>query len=835
MLFLGISNNVRAGIFHQLGLHIPLVALAIVIYCLNAGVVGPMIQADEGSYLANAAAIASYKNDLASSYHAGYSLLIAPAFLIGENPNEVWKLVRLTNALLFWATGLLLWGLANRWGAKIPRTNRMIAVGVVLLYPMWVVLVGYSFAQIAFVPVYVLLVLLIHEASSGCRHCWIFAGLTASFLYWIHPTGVVAVIGVVLVFAFVAWLKKKWRNFTAFLFSLVMGVVAYRSVFAPWLITKMSHGGSPTLHYPNAIELLNPLYSFEGWLKFLTVLSGHIFYISFGSLATFAVGLIVAIIFAYKKLCHNKKPIDEEYFGMAIGLAFVGVSSVGILLLSSLFMVNAERLDHWMYGRYVEAFAAPVLLAGVLYFDKRMALWSVFVTFLFACFFAFGLSDFGHTAKFNIPTFWQEFYLREMSPFVWVLAGLIAAAIAGLAPGWWRYFYIASVFCFCSYLQIEFHNRASAVARERSSAAYSIRAVQPMANCVGFDSEGLESYQNRVFWNDFGFVLYDLNFRRMTVDDWIKNCKGPFFSYKTSLGAGATGAVLVDESPHSGPLLWARAGSQYALSPKYPLSVTNGGLPFDRILLSGWNGAAGSSVWTTERAALELPTPSNCIGVECVIRLRVAVPLAQQNNFSFLRVSYRDGGGARVKDEKIPNDHYRWINIPITSTEKFVELKIDFFNSDSSEVGLENLKYIKGVLAEIDFLPRAAISFYGKDFFSLPRKIGVVENGRLASGEGEGFLFFGPYAKVKAGSYRLVVRGGGFGDNVSEVDVVSGKGTAVHFRRRVNGGGNGSEVLLDAFFNIDVDSSDLEVRMTKMAGGNISVLGYDLFREFDKE
>jgi len=60
------------------------VALALGAFLLNLPVKGPMIQADEGSYLANAAAIAGFPNDMASSYHAGYSFLIAPAFRLAR-------------------------------------------------------------------------------------------------------------------------------------------------------------------------------------------------------------------------------------------------------------------------------------------------------------------------------------------------------------------------------------------------------------------------------------------------------------------------------------------------------------------------------------------------------------------------------------------------------------------------------------------------------------------------------------------------------------------------------------------------------------------------------
>src|SRR5690606_388518 len=72
----------------------------------NLSVRGPVIQADEGSYLANAAALAGFENDFASSYSAGYSLLISPVFFSGAQPSTIWIAVKAINAGIYFLLAL---------------------------------------------------------------------------------------------------------------------------------------------------------------------------------------------------------------------------------------------------------------------------------------------------------------------------------------------------------------------------------------------------------------------------------------------------------------------------------------------------------------------------------------------------------------------------------------------------------------------------------------------------------------------------------------------------------------------------------------------------------
>ena len=109
---------------------------------LNLGIEGPMIQADEGGYIANAAAIAGFLDNQANSYHPGYSLILSPAFLIADNPSSIWLGIKIINSILLFIGVLILWKLSFLLNSSASVGRRGMAVSLVSLYPMWIVMVG---------------------------------------------------------------------------------------------------------------------------------------------------------------------------------------------------------------------------------------------------------------------------------------------------------------------------------------------------------------------------------------------------------------------------------------------------------------------------------------------------------------------------------------------------------------------------------------------------------------------------------------------------------------------------------------------------------------------
>src|SRR5699024_10990383 len=117
--------------------------------------------------------------------------------------------------------------------------------------------------------------------------------------------------------------------------------------------------------------------TWEGLKNVIARTAGQILYLSIGTVGLIWVGLI-----SLSKEAIHKPSIDNNHTHpgnrpLAIFLLFslIGIITESALLFASI--PEAQRLDQWMYGRYVEGVIAPILLIGALTASLRTALWAV--------------------------------------------------------------------------------------------------------------------------------------------------------------------------------------------------------------------------------------------------------------------------------------------------------------------------------------------------------------------------------------------------------------------------------------------------------------------------
>jgi hypothetical protein len=543
-------NGFLAGVF-----------LSVCVFALSFPVHGPMIQPDEGSYLGNAAAIAGFPNDLGGSYHSGYSMLIAPAFRLARTPQDIWTAVKAINAVLYLVIVLSLLWTARILKPEADQVERMIMAGVISLYPMWVIMAGYAFAQMAFVPVFLLLFISYCYSLRGGIAPWLATGILAGFLYWVHPTGGAVIIALFIAESFVLQNRRCYGLFFLFLVSAAGMVLFYTYGITPWVRDRMTISGlEPHLHYSNFSSMLSPLLSLNGIKEILARTAGHFFYLTIGSVGLIWVGLFSLTVPA---LQGSVSPINRDLFvdraiGLFLWLSFLGVIGLSVLNFSS--GGNTVRLDHWMYGRYVEGVIAPILLAGALSESYRKALSAIPIALICAVLLSTEMHTYAHTARFNVSAFWQDFFLREEGLWFWLAAGCVPILLAGILPRRLEILLIAIVFLYSGYLQIKWHDEASRNASVRWEAALKVRDQFPPGTCVAFDHSGMDSYEKNVFWFDFGFILFDYKLQRMSAIDWLRSCDGLLFTYDKALDKQLPGIYPVPVSLHEGPALWVRQG-----------------------------------------------------------------------------------------------------------------------------------------------------------------------------------------------------------------------------------------------------------------------------------
>jgi hypothetical protein len=137
-------------------------------FLANFLIVAPVVFADETSYLANAAVLAGFTNDMANGYHAGYSILITPAFVFASDPAEAWIIVKIINAIMLGITFLALNFITIVLSPKVQLHQRIVFCFLVAIYPMWFTSSGYAMSENAYVPIFLLTTLtLLYALNNG--------------------------------------------------------------------------------------------------------------------------------------------------------------------------------------------------------------------------------------------------------------------------------------------------------------------------------------------------------------------------------------------------------------------------------------------------------------------------------------------------------------------------------------------------------------------------------------------------------------------------------------------------------------------------------------------
>lgn len=804
-----------------------LVLLAIAITYWNFDIVGPMIQADESGHLMNAAAIAGYFNDFAGSYHAGYSLLISPAFLLGGNPEAVWKWVIVINGLLYFLGVYFLWRFGTAISTQSSKATILLAVIAISLYPMWVIMVGYSFSQIAFFSFFVMATYAFYTAITTQKTIWfILSGVIIGYLYWIHPTGLAVSIAVFMATLFYAIYSRRLKDFIFLTTPVLVMVFSYKLIFVPWLFERMTISGHPpSFHYPSTIELFLSLLTANGVAQFATRFSGHIFYLTAGTL-----GLIWAYFFAIIFEKHTKVKIPAA-ISLFLGLSFLGVMTLSVLFFTS--STGVGRLDHWMYGRYVEGVIAPLLLLGALSLSVRSQTFAVLLTVVFGVILILGMGEYTHTARMNVSTFWQDFYLKESGKIYWILSasGILSLTIITLMISVrLTLIFVMIVFLWMSWLQIDWHSRASLNASLRSDISTIIRDRYEFNTCVSFDSDGADSYSRQVYWFDLGFKLYDVPLKRATLEQWRKECNELIFSYKDRSKDGLH--LIGSTNSGAGPSLW---GSTPLFFPaEYPYLIENKNENWMRILSSGWSELEEKHVWSSEEATLNLPIPEHCSAYECDVEIHFSVYGASKPRPVDVFFNYIDvNEGSKTIVHRATDRGVSFVSIPLSgSNVMLLNIEVPSAVSPNALEGSHDNRVLGIALKQLSL---ANISGKGNiDFLEgeisndYPyTQVGRVHSSHAISNGDTGFLLFGPYRPMGAGTYNFSISGTSSSEG-AWVDIVSNKATVVHARFSLPESASGR--LVSEQVVLEQDVSDLEVRVFVTEQDDVSIEGYTLSR-----
>jgi hypothetical protein len=813
-------------------------AIACAVFCLFWGIsriyTGPTYLSDEVGYLGHAALLAGYSLDASTSWYAGYSLLLAPLFRIFSEPQQIWQAVIVLNAALWAASSLVLMRLVDRFFPNHAAGHRILAVGVAMLYPTWLAMSGYAFPTTAIVLVFLLSVLA--ALSINLRRGWsvIPYSLAVGFLYWVHPTGLAVVLAATLALAVFSFRK---RQFVPLAVHLALGgglLVAYAAGLHEWLRGVGTPNEFPSLeHYPSLIQLLPNPVRLEFWIKTAVVALGQVSYLVVSSL-----GLAVLGFVSFVQLARDHSmagPPDNSQRGGAIGYAslFVVLSMSFILLgaASTSSGVGQMRIDQFIYGRYAEGVLMPFLAVGFLASCRRRWL-PLLAGGLVAC--GALLNVIAHPTGFNniinTNSFWPQYLIEAPNYLVWMAlgaAGVVAFQVARQlrrAGKIVALVVLACVYAFSGVNAARFHQNTFASYSQPPMLVDVVRTDFEPDSCVGFNPEmpaHASLFQQERF-KLYTFYLYDYDYGRISVSDWLASCDGPLFTYDIDQLQEVPGIVLLGRDMHSGLYLVAKSKDgpfvtrdmlRVSHFESWDMPSEVGELRDGSLVSTGQPGLLVYGPYVPMNAGNYTFVVTGAASSTRSAWVDVVSSVGSVHHASFPLRPTAEGETGVLASGRLSLD------------EDVVDLEVRIYVEADDEVRLDGYELVR-VDVTRDML---LVSHFER--WDMPSEVGALRDSSLVSTGQPGLLVYGPYVPMNAGNYTLVVTGAASSTGSAWVDVVSGVGSVHHasFPLRPTAEGE-TGVLASGRLSLDEDVIDLEVRVYVGADDEVRLDGYELVR-----
>lgn len=821
-------------------------------FLLNLAYGGPAYLADEIGFLSNAAFLAGFGSDGASSYGAGYSLLIVPAFQFGSDPGEVWRGVLLINALLWGGTAVLLRSILSRAVPEAPAWRTWLTIALLVLYPASVTMSGYAFSQSAFALCFTGAVATLFLLSSAHPLRIVPHAVLVGYLCWIHPTGLAVAVASVLAIAF-RFRAGGWVTVMVNAAVILAMVLSYEMLLRPWMLAGMMPTGGAVTSAIGKISWAS--LGSDRFAMLVGLFFGQLGYLVVATFGFIVLGAIVA--WGCVRATVDDVP-EEDRLTLPVFAVFLVLSVLGIVgesALASTVSVGPTRLDHWIYGRYVEPAMLLLFGLGLLAPRPRWHTATGIGLFLLAvgAILQWVVNASGQVNLVNVSGFWPRLVQPATHPLGWFVLAAIVVPAAILMHRGFAMVLMAAVFLWGIAAQRTWHGDMLREYSNPSSIPEFVRTNYPDAECVGFDVSsvrrpGLPLYaRERV--NLYTFYLYRTPLRRLTVDQWKAGCEGPLLTFDATIAErdpsvryvgrelGASLFVVVrkaDAQPSLPPvtgsqaaMFWAAPSQSdclfrgcYALTGRQLARFSQTGRVSDSEIAS--DGRAGYLVFgpyaSLAPGTYMLDLEGHFPLVQGAV-LDVVSDRGTRRHFHSPLAHVVDSGATRIR-------------IPFALTEPADGLEVRMAVSAASDIRLTGYRIelasreeFERSAAAMEFRRhRLAFTLPGD---SLPRQVGRVISSGIQTDGRRGFLMFGPYAALPSGEYRLRVSGAVQQAKGAWIDVASSRGTIRHALFPLpDAATNG--VLIDGAVVLPAGVNDVEVRCYVETGSKLVLSGYSL-------
>lgn len=303
------------------------------------------------NYLAGGGGFSMAENPF---YHAGQGILIAPLFAILGDTGTVYQAAVLLSCLATALIPAVLVGLAKE--LEIPLDARLLAASVlVAVFPSFFYHNFLVWPETTLrLGVLVWLYVFARSVRTGSVVTWVLFAAIACLLYALHPRALPFIpLSLGLAFLGACCARISWLTFALCAVaaaSIFLGIGAVHDQFRILWEGTRSQGDQIG-------RLVASIQNVVGVKRLIVTATGQLWYLIASSFGLFLVGLWAAF-----HIVGERKSLKSFAIWAAAILAFIGVFAA-----SALQMVGFSRVDHVIYGRYLDAVSTPFIWLGLLY------------------------------------------------------------------------------------------------------------------------------------------------------------------------------------------------------------------------------------------------------------------------------------------------------------------------------------------------------------------------------------------------------------------------------------------------------------------------------------
>jgi hypothetical protein len=360
------------------------VALFLLHVVLTSKVSGPTVVFDENGYLGNARALVGggrgrWEMPFGPFYSGGYSVLLVPALALWRDPDQAWRAVQLTNAVLLASLLPLLYAVA-RTVLAVPPRRALASASAAALVPAALAAGPSAVAENLVLPLVAATVLAawaMTDTDAGLRFRRLWFGPLAALAYAAHPR---FTLGLLLALVLLGWWGVRHRRDLAVVAINAVGLIGTAALAwglnrhlkaVRWVAGVEQLEGSPGTWW----DLVT---SADGLGELALTAVGQAWYLVVGSLGLVVVGL-AALVRAVRSgdglASEAGAATATEAERRRTVLTYLLVVAAGVFATSVLFFAqNQFRADHYVYGRHNDSFTPLWVAAGLaLVLDRARA------------------------------------------------------------------------------------------------------------------------------------------------------------------------------------------------------------------------------------------------------------------------------------------------------------------------------------------------------------------------------------------------------------------------------------------------------------------------------